>query len=90
MKFNLHPVAVESFNEEAERMYKELIYSSICVSKKEENSFKPDYFVSSNLTEKDIVGDLKSSTTDWIGNEIAVFFYYEGKKVGICGENYRK
>lgn len=90
MEFNLHPDAVKSFNEETERLYKELVYSPICVSKKEGNSFKPDYFISSNLTEKDIVGELKSSTTDWIGNEIAVFFYYDGKKIGICGENYKK
>lgn len=89
MEINLHQKAVISFNEQAERLYKGLIFSPICSTKNEENSFRPDYFVSSNLTEKDIVGDLKSSTTDWVGNEIAVFFYHEGKKVGICGENYK-
>jgi hypothetical protein len=89
MEFNLHPTAATSFNEEAERLYKGLIYSPVCNTKKKENSFRPDYFVSSNLTDKDIVGDFKSSTTDWVGNEVAIFFYHEGKKVGICNENYK-
>jgi hypothetical protein len=89
MEFNLHPVAVKSFNEEAVRLYKGLICYPICISKKEKNSFRPDYFISSNLTEKDIVGELKSSTTNWIGNEVAISFYYEGKKVGLCQVNYK-
>ena len=90
MEFILHPEAVKSFNEEAERLYNELNYSPICYSKIEQKSFRPDFFISSVLTEKDIVGDVRTSTTDWTGAEIAVFFYHEGEKIGILGENYRK
>lgn len=89
MEFKLHPQAVKSFNEKAEELYNKLNYSPICSSQKEQKSFRPGFFISSNLTEKDIVGDPKISTTDWTGNEIAIFFHHEGKKIGICGENYK-
>jgi hypothetical protein len=42
------------------------------------------------LTEKEIIGDLKTTIIDWIGNEIAVYFHHEGKRVGIFGGNYKR
>lgn len=90
MEFNLHPDAVKSFNSEAESLFKELTCDQINTPKKGENSFRPDYFVYSNLTERDIIGYPKISVIDWVGNEVGLSFCHEGKRIGLYQNNYKR
>jgi hypothetical protein len=54
------------------------------------SSFSPDTFISGHFREQDIIGELKMSWVDYSGKEVARYFRYGERFIGLHGENYKK
>ena len=88
MKLNLHPNAAISFNCKAEALLDKFVIINKNTILAKKHTFEPDHFISSTITEKEIIGDIIVSSTDLVGNEIGRFFDHEGNRIGLSGENY--
>jgi hypothetical protein len=51
MKFELHPDAIKRFDECSELLLKALSIKPTYLAKSRSNSFEPEFFISSDLTE---------------------------------------
>lgn len=88
MTINIHPSAANNFNEKADELIG-LIEVFPTVEEKK-NSFPSDLHVAASLTDKDIIGDIEVATSDYRGNIVTRFFHFNGKKLGLSEESYRK
>ena len=88
MKFELHPDAIKRFDECSEMLLEGLSVYPICSAKRTQDSFEPEFFVSSDLTEN-IIEYGATRVIDWTGTEIALFFEHEGRRIGLWGDNYK-
>lgn len=90
MKLELHPDAVVDFNEEADKLLLELKPISQELSPTHKNSFHPDTFVSAHITDKDIIGEIRTGRVNQTGSEVAKYFGYNDITIGLEGESYKK
>jgi hypothetical protein len=84
----LHPDAVVSFNAESE-----LLIAEVCpVSRNKEGAkgFQPNVFVSGNIPERDVIGEIEVGIVDGSGNEVGRLFRHNGQQVGLVGESFQK
>lgn len=87
MKLELHPSAVKNFNEKTDLLLLELVSKPKVSKQNSESSFKPDIFVNTLITEKDIIGEVGISTVDSVGNKVAQYFDSGGRQIGLSGGN---
>lgn len=90
MKLELHPSAVKNFNEKADLLLLELVAKPKVSKQNSESSFKPDIFVNTLITEKDIIGEVDISTVDSVGNKVAQYFDSGGRQIGLSEGSYNK
>ncbi|MGL5874363.1 MAG: hypothetical protein ACRC2R_18660 [Xenococcaceae cyanobacterium] len=88
MSINIHPSAANNFNTKASDLV-ELI-EEFPREEARQKSFPSDLYVVATITEKDIIGDIETSFSDYRGNTIARFFYFNEKKLGLSEENYKR
>lgn len=85
--FDIHPSAKENFNNKA-NAFTSLIkkYPTI----RENIVTAPcDIHVAASITDKDIIGDLKESISDYRGNTVGRVFYLDNEKYVLDGDNYQ-
>lgn len=87
MDFDLHPSAIANFNEKAETLCGKLVIIASSVFPKK-SSFHPEFLVASEITEKDIIGDVKFSVPNVEGEEVGLGYLHKGKKIGLFHEGY--
>jgi len=92
MTLNLHPEALNSFNNNAENLLSNFIAIDLRSIPMKKPSFEPDHYISSTIIENEIADDLISiiSTENMIGIEDGRFFNHNGKRIGLSGEYYQK
>jgi len=88
MVINIHPSAASNFNKKAEELIELIEEFQMAEEKKE--SFTSDLHVTASITDKDIIGNIEVTTSDYKGNTIARFFYFNNKKFGLNEDSYRK
>ena len=81
MKFNIHPNAIESFNEQALNLV-DLVKATPRQSKVDA-SFETDIRSRFNITAKDIVGNPKEKLADYRGNIIGRYFESSGIRYAL-------
>lgn len=90
MKLELHPSAVNNFNEKADLLLLELVSKPKVSKQNSESSFKPDIFVNTLITEKDIIGEISISTVNSVGNKVAQYFYSGSSQIGLSEGSHNK
>ena len=80
MTLNLHPEALNSFNNNAENLLSNFIAIDLRSIPMKKPSFEPDHYISSTIIENEIADDLISiiSTENMIGIEDGRFFNHNG------------
>ena len=89
MKLSLHPDAATNFNKIAESLLSKLIIINIKSISKNKHSFDPDYFISSTISEEDLIGDIIGSSIDPIGSVNGRFFDHNGDRIGLYADCYQ-
>jgi len=90
LKLELHPDAVTDFNRKADKLLLELEPIPQKSSPIHKNSFHPDTFISALITEKDIIDEIRISSVDQTGTEVAKYFSHSDTTIGLQGESYKK
>ena len=68
LKINIHPDAIKNFNDKANSILFELEIKT--ENKKDEGKkFSPDFYISHNISSKDILGEMSHSLVDVSGDE---------------------
>lgn len=88
MVINIHPSAKSNFNTKAEELIG--LIEEFQKTEEKKGSFPSDLHVTASITEKDIIGGIEVTTSDYQGNTIARFFYFNEKKFGLNEGNYIK
>jgi hypothetical protein len=86
-RFKLHPEAAKSFNEKADALFRRLAPRTL--KGRPPRAYKPDAFVSAQLTEKDILGEIETGLVDQRGTEVAKFFQNGDRAVGLSGPSFQ-
>jgi len=85
--FDIHPSAKENFNKKASA-FTSLIKKSPQIRRNTVTA-NSDIHVAANITDKDIIGDLKESISDYRGNIVGRIFYLNNERYALDGENYQ-
>jgi hypothetical protein len=88
MTFNLHPSAITNYNKKAIELT--LLIEEIPIDVSNRKDFPSDLHISSSITDKDIIGEVHMSSSDYKGNIIERYFQFNGKRYGLCSEKYKK
>lgn len=88
MTFEIHPSAEDNFNQKARSIID--IVKIFPIVKRNNEVFPSDIHVSVILEEKDILGPIEETASDFLGNTVARFFRHEDTKYGIDGDDYKK
>jgi len=88
MIINIHPSAVDNFNKKADELLGFIIERPFKRERQEE--FSSHLHVAGSFTDKDIIGEIEVSSSDYKGNTISRTFHFEGKNYGLSEENYNK
>ena len=81
MKFNIHPNAIKNFNEQALELVD--LVKAVPRPPQEQASFDTDIQARFNITDKDIVGNLKEKLSDYRGNIIGRYFQFNGERFAL-------
>lgn len=87
MDFDLNIGAITNFNEKGEMLFKELVIRPALKNPKK-STFNPEIHVSSEITEKDLIGDIKKSAHDREGNEVGLAYLHKGIEIGLFNKGY--
>lgn len=88
MTIDIHPSAADNFNKKASELID--FVTEFPPERPRPKSFPTDLHIAASLTDKDIIGDIDISTTDYKGRTVARFFHLDGKKFGLSEENYKR
>ena len=66
-----------------------MLLKNLLQSLPEKQGSLPNLHVAASITEKDILGDIEISSSDYRGNTIERFFHFNGKKYGLSGDSYK-
>jgi hypothetical protein len=88
MSFNIHPSAIENFNTKAQELVS--LIQEFTEKSTQKNSFPTDSYISMNLTEDDIIGEVEQLTISNNGETIEKFFRTKNKIYGLKEDNYKK
>lgn len=88
MIINIHPSAVDNYNKKADELLGFIIE---CPPKKErQEQFSSHLHVAGSFTDKDIIGEIEVSSSDYKGNTISRSFHLDGKNYELSEESYKK
>lgn len=87
MNLDLNPGAIKNFNEKAEMLLRELIIRSTSQDSRK-NRYNPEFYIASEITEDDLISDIRRSHFDNDGNEIGLFYLHEDIEIGLFKEGY--
>lgn len=86
--FEIHPDAKNNFDAKAASLADEL--REVSRAEKPPEEFASEVHVAATLTDKDIVGEIQESCSDYRGQTVDRFFTHEGKKFGLGEDGYLK
>jgi hypothetical protein len=84
---DLHPDAARNFDGKAEALL--ALVCAVRVAGQGERAFRPDIHPFFHFTEKDIIGEIEVSTSDYRGRQTGRMFDRNGKPFGLVGKDYR-
>lgn len=84
----LHPEAAKALNREAELVITEV--RPVAGNQGTTTGFQPKTFVSANIPEGDIIGEIEVGVVDGTGNQVGKLFRQNGQQVGLLGEAFQK
>lgn len=88
MIINIHPSAASNFNDKACGLIK--LIEEFPKEEEKESLFPSELHVAASITEKDIIGDIEVATSDYRGNTIQRFFYFNERRFGLSDKNYNE
>lgn len=83
--FQLHPSAVNSFNEKANNILEGI--GKHIGKRSEVERFENEVFIAAEIRNEDIIGDIRATSIDWEGKPIAKNFIVDNKEYVIDGES---
>ncbi|PTQ81936.1 HEPN domain-containing protein [Nitrosomonas ureae] len=86
--FDIHPSARENFNIKA-NAFMQLIKKSPKINRNTVTA-NSEIHIAANITEKDIIGDLKESISDYRGNVVGRIFYLNNERYALEGDDYQE
>jgi len=86
MNIKIHPDAEANFNSKSEEL---LLLIAPHVGEEPRDTFPSEIFIKHTITEKELIGRMAHSLVDFKGNEVARFFEYKGKSVGLKNDAYK-
>jgi hypothetical protein len=86
MSISLHPSAYAAFNEKALALLQ--LVQAVPRQQPGASTFPSDVHVAASITDKDLIGEMEESATDYQGNTLARYFYIDGKRFGVEQESY--
>jgi len=87
MDFDLNVGALTNFNEKGEMLFKELIIMPALKNPKK-SMFKPEIHVANEITENDLIGDIRKSVRDRERNEVGLVYLHKGIEIGLFNKGY--
>lgn len=84
MDMTIHPEAAKQLNSDASELAAKVREHPLPVGQKP--SFKSDLHISVRLTERDIIGPLKTTERDWLGRTVARYVTTGNKRLGLANE----
>jgi len=87
MDFDLNFGAITNFNEKGEMLFKELVIRPALKNPKK-SMFNPEIHVASEITENDLIGDIRKSAHDREGNEVGLAYLHKGMEIGLFNKGY--
>lgn len=87
MGIRIHPSASDNFNKKAGELLG--LVKELPTESSRQAGFPSDLYVAASISEKDIVGDVDTSLSDYQGNTIDRFFYLNGRKFGLGIADYK-
>jgi hypothetical protein len=87
MNLVLNDEAAKNFDEKAERLLTEISAQDAPV--KRSGQIDPNLHISAHIPEKDIIGEIKTFHTDYLGREDSKFWEERGVLIGLFDENFR-
>jgi len=87
MNIDIHPSAADNFNTKADALIKHIGEFQHAVGTNE--GFLSEVHMARSLTDKDIVGGIDFTTSDYKGNTIERFFHFNEKTFGLTEDAYR-
>lgn len=88
MKLDIHPSAASNLDKKAIELVN--LITEIPFIPQSQPSFSSDRHAVLTLTEKDIIGEVEMSASDYRGRTVAKYFHINNKKYGIETESYLK
>ena len=88
MKIEIHPSASDNFNKKADELLR--LVKEFPIEPPKRASFPSDLHVAGSITEKDIIGDVDLTLSDYRGDTVARFFHFNRKRFGLDESDYKR
>lgn len=86
MTVSIHPAAATAFNDRAEKLI--VTVAKVHSSPQDSNLFPSEVPVAASISEKDMIGELEESLTDYKGSVIGHYFYIDSQRYALDGDRY--
>jgi hypothetical protein len=90
MKFDLHPNAAAAFNEQGNVLAESVVLEHTHTGDHPDQRFRPDVYISGNLSAAEARGSLETSTVDQDGNKISRYVTEGSASIGFSEAAYSK
>lgn len=88
MIFTIHPSAADNFDKKAFSLLD--LVEEFSPTPPRQESFPSDLHIPTTITDKEIIGDIELSLSDYQGNSVARFFFFNGKKYGLVEDSFAR